>query len=325
MLIGYHAPHEQFSPRELLDLVQLAQAAGFDAAMCSDHFSPWSRRQGHSGFSWSWLGAALERTDLSFGTVCAPGDRYHPAIVAQAAATLGSMYPGRFWLAVGSGELLNEHITGAPWPPKPQRNQRLRESADVIRRLLQGEVVTHHGLVRVDAAQLYELPGEPLPLYAAALTPETAEWAGGWADGLIIAGTDPDAARPLFEAFRRGGGAGKPIAVQVAIAYGATENEAMDAAYDQWRHAALGPDRLANLPSPDAFDAEAEQVTREDLRDTVFVSPDLDGRVELLAGYAELGAAAVYVHNVARDQRGGIEAHRRSVLPSMRSVRVASD
>lgn len=320
LLIGYHASHEQFAPRELLKYVRLAKRAGFDAAMCSDHFNPWSERQGNSGFSWSWLGSALEATALSFGTVCAPGDRYHPAIVAHAAATLASMYPGRFWLALGSGEQLNEHVSGAPWPAKPERNQRLLECAEVIRRLLRGEEVNHEGLVRVNRARLYVRPKEPPPLYAAALTPETAEWAGAWADGLIVAPGSPDDARDLMEAFRSGGGHGRPVLLQVAVAYGATEEEALDAAHDQWRHAVLEPNRLAQLPSPAAFDAAVAHVTREETRDAVFVSADLGAHVELLSEYARLGAQAAYVHNVSRDQRGGIEAYGRKVLPALRAA-----
>ena len=120
-VVGFHCAHELWSPRALLDLLKRAERAGFTAASCSDHFMPSSERDAHSGFAWSWLGAALEATSMSLGTVCAPGQRYHPAVVAQAVATLDQMYPRRFWLAVGSGEALNEHITGASWPPKPQR------------------------------------------------------------------------------------------------------------------------------------------------------------------------------------------------------------
>ena len=158
--IGYHASHEQFRPSELLDYVQRAEQAGFTAAMCSDHFFPWSESQGQSGFTWSWLGAALQATGLSFGTVNAPGQRYHPAIIAQAAATLAEMYPGRFWLAVGSGEWVNEHITGERWPTKAERNQRLQESVAVMRALWAGETVTHRGLIEVEEARLYTRPAE---------------------------------------------------------------------------------------------------------------------------------------------------------------------
>jgi coenzyme F420-dependent glucose-6-phosphate dehydrogenase len=142
-MIGYHASHEQFPPGELLKWTALAERAGFECGMCSDHFAPWSASQGESGFAWSWLGAAMARTSMSFGTVNAPGQRYHPAIVAQAAATLDAMFPDRFWIALGSGQLLNEGITGARWPTKQERNARLLESATIMRALWRGEMVSH--------------------------------------------------------------------------------------------------------------------------------------------------------------------------------------
>lgn len=131
--IGYHASHEQFSPSELINYVQEAEEAGFVAGMCSDHFHPWTEQQGESGYAWSWLGAALQATSIPFGVVCAPGQRYHPAIIAQAAATLAELFPDRFWIAVGSCQALNEHITCDPWPLKPDRNARLKESVEVMR------------------------------------------------------------------------------------------------------------------------------------------------------------------------------------------------
>src|SRR5215216_6744283 len=157
-VIGLHCSHEQIPPSRLLSHVREAEAAGFGAAMSSDHFSPWSERQGESGFAWSWLGAALQATSLGFGVVNAPGQRYHPAIVAQAAATLSELFPGRFWLALGTGEASNEHITGDRWPNKAQRRARLGEAVAVIRALLAGETVNHQGLVTVDRARLWTLP-----------------------------------------------------------------------------------------------------------------------------------------------------------------------
>ena len=155
---GYHGSHEQHAPSKLLEYVRLAEQAGFTAAMCSDHFHPWIERQGQSGFTWSWLGAALQATRLTFGCVNAPGWRYHPAIIAQAVATLCEMYPERFWLAVGSGEALNEHITGERWPVKSERDERLIECVTVMRKLWAGETVTHHGRIVVEEAKLYTLP-----------------------------------------------------------------------------------------------------------------------------------------------------------------------
>src|SRR5688572_20112688 len=157
-MIGYHASHEQFSPSALLKYAALAENAGFTSINSSDHFHPWSENQGQSGFSFAWLGAAMKGSKLPFGVVCAPGQRYHPAIVAQAAATLEEMFPGRFWLSAGSGEALNERITGEKWPDKPERNERLLECYQVMKRLLQGETVTHNGLVNVEHAKLYSRP-----------------------------------------------------------------------------------------------------------------------------------------------------------------------
>src|SRR5687767_7871992 len=146
-MIAYHASHEQFSPRELLRFAKLAERAGFEAIHSSDHFHPWSESQGQSGFAFAWLGAAMQATNLPFSAVCAPGQRYHPAIVAQAIATLCEMFPGRFHINLASGEALNESITGDKWLIKEERNARLKECADVIRQLLAGETVTHHGRI----------------------------------------------------------------------------------------------------------------------------------------------------------------------------------
>jgi G6PDH family F420-dependent oxidoreductase len=155
---GVHASHEQVPPAQLLADVQRAEQAGFEVAMCSDHFSPWSHRQGHSAFSRAWLGAALATTGLTWGTVSAPGQRYHPAILAQAIGTLGCMFPGRFWVALGSGEASNEHVTGERWPRTEVRVQRVKECVQIIRTLLEGEEVSHDGLVTVDRARLWEVP-----------------------------------------------------------------------------------------------------------------------------------------------------------------------
>src|SRR6187402_879951 len=170
MAIGFHASHEQVHPRALLAAVQLAEQAGFDAAMCSDHLAPWSERQGESAFAWSWLGAAMQATHLPFGIVNAPGQRYHPVIIAQAIATLSSMFEGRFWAALGSGEASNEHITGEPWPRKELRNERLLECVTIIRALLAGEEVSHSGLVTVDRARVWTLPEVQPDLIAAAVS-----------------------------------------------------------------------------------------------------------------------------------------------------------
>lgn len=209
-VVGFHASHEQIHPAQLLRDVQHAEQAGFDAAMCSDHLEPWSARQGHSGFAWSWLGAAMATTRLPFGVVNAPGQRYHPVIVAQAAATLAAMFPGRFWVALGSGENMNEHVTGDKWPRKDLRQQRLRECVDVIRGLLDGEEVTHEGLVTVDRARLWTRPETPPPLVCPAVSVRTAGECAAWADALATINQPAQHLRRMLDAYR-GDGGGKAV------------------------------------------------------------------------------------------------------------------
>jgi coenzyme F420-dependent glucose-6-phosphate dehydrogenase len=318
---GYHASHEQHAPSKLLEYVRLAEQAGFTAAMCSDHIHPWIERQGHSGFAWSWLGAALETTRLTFGCVNAPGWRYHPAIVAQAAATLGEMYPERFWLAVGSGEALNEHITGEHWPVKSERNERLVECVSVMRRLWAGEMVTHRGRILVEEAKLYSLPKKPPPLFGAALSAETAEWVGSWADGLVTIGAPAGKLAEVLEAFRRGGGAGKPVKVQASLAWAPTEAEAHDGAWSQWRANVIGGDVLANLRTCADFEAAARFVTADDVAACLPVSHDPLEHAERLQEYVDAGATDIYLFNVAPPQREFIEVFAERVLPAVRGAR----
>jgi probable non-F420 flavinoid oxidoreductase len=320
-IFGYHASHEQFKPGDLLRWVQLAEQAGFQAGMCSDHFHPWNNLQGQSGFAWSWLGAALQATSLPFGTVCAPGQRYHPAIIAQAAATLADMYPGRFWVALGSGEALNEHITGDPWPSKAERNQRLKESVDVMRALWAGETVTHRGLVQVGDARLYTRPQTPPRIVGAAVTAETAEWVAGWADALITVNQPREKLQPVVDAFRRGGGEGKPMFLQVHVSYAKTEEEALRTAHEQWRSNCFDSQTLADLRMPEDFEAAASSITPEDVRKkSVRVSSDLAQHVAWLHDDIALGFEQIYLHNVNHDQERFIDAFGEKVLPQAVNV-----
>jgi coenzyme F420-dependent glucose-6-phosphate dehydrogenase len=313
--IGFHASHEQYAPGELLRAVQRAEKAGFQAAMCSDHFHPWSERQAHSAFAWSWLGAALEATGLTFGTVCAPGQRYHPAIVAQAAATLAAMYPGRFWLAVGSGENLNEHITGEPWPEKEVRNARLEQSVDIMRRLWSGETVSCRGHVVVDRAQLFTRPAQPPAVIGAALSTETAQWMGPWVDGLITVGMDPPAVQEIIDAFRSAGGEGKPVYLQSALSYAPTQEEAEREAWDQWRHAVLDSEQFSDLAMPADFDAACTSAKLSDLRDRIVISSDLNWYVDWLSEMSALDLTTIYLHPLARNLDRFIDVFAKSVLP----------
>ncbi|WP_151635890.1 TIGR03885 family FMN-dependent LLM class oxidoreductase [Noviherbaspirillum aerium] len=313
--IGYHCSHEQYPPSQLLRNAKLAAQAGFRTAMCSDHFHPWSEQQGQSGFTWSWLGAALEGTPMSFGTVCAPGQRYHPAIIAQAAATLAEMHADRFWVAVGSGEALNESITGEPWISKPQRRERMRECIDIMRSLWAGETVTHSGQVSVRNARLYSRPAHPPLIHAACLTPETAEWAGSWADGMITVSQEHAQMQEVVSAFRSGGGAGKPVYLQVVLSHAASDEEALHAATTQWRQAALDKTLLADLDTPAAFDRATAQLTPQDIAGSVRISASAEQHLDWLMKDAELGFDTLFVHNVHRDQEAFVAAFAEKVLP----------
>ncbi len=317
-VIGFHASHEQFAPDRLLQLVQQAEVAGFDAAMCSDHWAPWSETQGQSGFAWSWLGAAMQATSLPFGVVNAPGQRYHPAIIAQAAATLNVMFPGRFWLAIGSGQRLNEHITGDPWPVKDDRNARLREAADVMRRLWAGETVTHDGQVTVSEARLWTRPAEPTMLVGAAVTAATAGWVGEWADALITVVQPRQQLREVVDAFRTGGGAGKPMFLQVHLAHAPTDEAARDAAFAQWRQNTLPNRVMTELAHPEQIAAAATHVTRDDLDEAVRISSDPARHVEWLREDLAMGFEALYLHEVGQDQERFVDVFGREVLPALR-------
>jgi probable non-F420 flavinoid oxidoreductase len=315
-VIGFHASHEQIHPAALLESVQAAEEAGFTAAMSSDHFSPWSARQGHSGFAWSWLGAALARTSLPFGVVNAPGQRYHPAIIAQASATLAAMFPGRFWAALGTGEASNEHITGGGWPRKEVRNARLLECVEVIRALHRGEEVSHDGLVTVDRARLWTRPEQPPPLVAAAVSPETARWAAQWADGLITVLQPADTLRRVLAAYRDAGGRGKAH-LQVHLSWARDEETAERLAHDQWRTNVFSPPVCWDLEHPEHFDAVAEHVTPEAVRETVLVSSDPGRHAAWVKELADLGFDEVYLHHVGQEQREFIDVFGTDVLPQL--------
>ncbi len=317
---GFHASHEQVPPAELLRAVVRAEQAGFTAAMCSDHFSPWSRRQGESAFAWSWLGAALEATGLTFGVVNAPGQRYHPAVIAQAIGTLGAMYPGRFWAALGTGEASNEHITGGGWPRKSVRNERLAQSVEVIRKLLRGEEVSHDGLVTVDRAQLWTLPAEPPALLAAAVSPETAGWSASWADGLITVNAATDQLRRVISSYKEAGGRGK-VCLQVHLSYAADEDTALRLAHEQWRTNVFAPPFCWDTETVEAFDQAAEHVQSEAMRKTVRISADPGQHAEWLDQYAGLGFDAIYLHHVGKEQDRFIDVFGEKVLPQLEVTR----
>lgn len=317
--VGFHASHEQLAPSSLLQAARRADQAGFDAVSCSDHIAPWGERQGHSGFAWSWLGSTLEATSVPCGVVNAPVQRYHPAVIAHAIATLAEMYPGRFWAALGSGEALNEHITGERWPDKPTRDRRLLECVDVIKALLAGEEVTHDGLVTVDRARLWDLPTEPPMLVGAAVSEATARTVGGWADALITINQPHEMLRKVFDAFREGGGEGKPIFLQVHLSWDPDESTAEAIAHEQWRTNVFDSNLAWNLEMPAQFDAAAVHVTAADVREKVLVSSDLGQQLAWLQEYVELGVDSLYLHHVGQTQDAFIDAFGEHVLPSLQT------
>lgn len=312
---GYHNSHEQFSPADLLRWTQEAEQAGFNAAFSSDHFAPWSETQGESGFAWSWLGAAMQATSLPFGVFNAPGYRYHPAIIAQAIATLNVMFPGRFWAALGSGEALNEHITGGHWPLKDERNERLKECAEIIRALLSGETVTHRGRVMVHEAKVWSLPEEVPALVGGALSIETARHIGSWADGMITVNDKPENLRAMIEAFREVAGAEAPVYIQSHVSYAGTDDEARANAHEQWRPNVLAESIGADVWSVRHFDAVAAYVRPEDMDAGVRISSDLGRHREWIHQDLELGVQGVFLHNVGRNQDQFIEDFGAQVLP----------
>lgn len=306
-LICYHASHEQFSPSELLSLVKKAEAAGFQGIHSSDHFHPWSERQGQSGFTFSWIGAAMQATSLPFSMVCAPGQRLHPAIVAQAIATLSEMFPGRFNIELGSGEAINESITGEGWPTKEERNDRLMECFHIIKRLLTGEEVNFDGLVHTRNAKLYTLPVQQPQILCAAISEQTTSWAADWADGLLTTAGDVNDTQKKIDVFRQNGGAHKPVYLQFAFSYARNYDTAVEGAFEQWRTNLLPQDKLTDYDHVRDFEQAAKNVTREQLKDVIPVYSTIEALKNQLQQYLQLDIDRLLLHNVNREQETFID------------------
>jgi coenzyme F420-dependent glucose-6-phosphate dehydrogenase len=307
-MICYHASHEQFAPSHLLKLVILTEKAGFKGIHSSDHFHPWSVRQGQSGFTFSWIAAAMQATTLPFSMVCAPGQRYHPAIAAQAIATLAEMFPGRINIELGSGEAINEMITGQGWPAKHIRNERLLECATIIRKLLNGENVHHNGHVTVEMAKLYTRPTQLPLLLCAAISRETSQWAATWADGLLTtADNDITTLTEKINAFRNNGGNDKPVYLQFAFSYARSKQDAIDGAYDQWRSNILPREKLADLHTVEEFDEAGGHVTPGDVTAVMPVITDMKILKERIQFFEQTGADRIILHNINRLQEEFIE------------------
>lgn len=313
MEIGYALSSEEHRPADLVRHAVLAEESGFPFALVSDHFHPWVDRQGESPFVWSVLGAiAASTTTMRLGTgVTCPTIRMHPAIVAHAAATTAALLPGRFFLGVGTGENLNEHVLGDRWPSTWERRAMLEEAIFVMRELWKGELWTHVGdYYRVDNARLYTLPDESIEVLVAAGGPEAAELAATSGDGLIS--TSPDA--ELVDAYAGAGGAG-PRYGQLTVCYAESEEEARATAYEWWPNAALSGTLGQELPLPSHFEQAAAMVTEEDVAEAVVCGPDLDRHLERITEFVTAGFDHVYVHQVGPEQEAFLEVYASEVLP----------
>jgi G6PDH family F420-dependent oxidoreductase len=315
--LGYALSSEEHPPLALVEHAVLAEECGFTYALISDHFHPWIDAQGESPFVWSVLGGiALATKKLRIGTgVTCPTIRLHPAIVAQAAATSAAMLPGRFFLGVGTGEQLNEHVLGDRWPPTFLRREMLREAVEVMRELWQGELMSHRGAhYAVENARLYTQPETPPDVMVAASGPEAAELAGEIGDGLVATAPDAD----LVATFDRAGGDGKPRYAQLTVCWGRDEQQAIETALRVWPNAALKGTLGQELPLPSHFEQAATMVTRADIADVVVCGPDPDRHRAAVQEYVDAGFDHVYVHQIGDDQEGFLRFYERVIMPSYR-------
>jgi coenzyme F420-dependent glucose-6-phosphate dehydrogenase len=311
--LGYALSSEEHGPSELVALARRAEEAGFGFALISDHFHPWIDRQGESPFVWSVIGGiaeATERLELGTGVTC-PTMRIHPAIIAHAAATAAAMMPGRFFLGVGTGENLNEHVLGHRWPSPDIRREMLEEAIEVMRELWGGELTTHRGRwYYVEDARIYSLPDEPPPIAVAAAGEKAAELAARSGDALIS--TAPD--RGLVEAYESAGGRGARYG-QLTVCVADNENEARQIAHEWWPNAALKGPLGQELAQPADFEAAAEMVTPDDVAEMVVCGADVDRHLEKLQEFDGAGFDHVYVHQVGPDQEAFFRLYERELLP----------
>jgi coenzyme F420-dependent glucose-6-phosphate dehydrogenase len=323
--IGYAASLEQFHPNDLLDWCAQAEASGFEAGfMVSEHFHPWTPHQGQSAFAWSFMGALGVRTSLRFGTgVACPSFRYHPAVVAHAAATLGAMFPGRFWLGLGAGEALNEHILGGQWPEIGTRSGMLFEAIEIISKLFTGEVVRHQGKhFKLESARLYTRPEEPVPIYVATAGPLNAKRTGRLADGMITVGAADAKLNELWENFDVGAReAGKdptsvPKILQLHLSWAGTEEAAIENALTEWPNGGMAFPKQ-DIRNPEDFAAMAKLVKPEHFANRMLISSDLGRHTANIQHYLDLGFDEIHIHNVGRDQAEFIDVFGREVLPQL--------
>ena len=312
--IGYALSSEEHRPSDLVRHARLAEEAGFTFALISDHFHPWIDAQGQSPFVWSVIGGIAEATQkLALGTgVTCPTIRTHPAIIAHAAATAGAMMEGRFFLGVGTGENLNEHVLGDRWPDWDVRARMLREAVDVIRQLWRGEVTSFEGeFYTVENARIYTLPKQPVPIHVAASGPRSVPLAREIGDGLIA--TSPD--KKLVSDFDRGRKGSRPRYGQLTVCWDRTEAKARKTAHRLWPTAAIPGEAGQELPNPAHYEQLAKIVTEDMVAERVVCGPDIDRHVQAIQEFADAGFDHVYVHQVGPDQEGFLDAYASGVLP----------
>jgi coenzyme F420-dependent glucose-6-phosphate dehydrogenase len=311
--IGYTLSSEEFAPQALADHAGLAEKAGFSFASISDHFHPWLDSQGHSPFVWATLGAISQTTSqmlIGTGVTC-PTMRTHPAIIAHAAATAATLLPGRFYLGVGTGEALNEHILGQQWPPLSMRQDMLAEAVDLIRSLWNGGYVTEQGrFYRVDNARLYTLPDELPPIHVGASGPESGVLAAQIGDGLISTAPDSE----TVEAFKTNGGS-EPIIGQLTICWGADEETQAEVAKDIWANSAIPGQLSQELALPIYFEQASQLVTTDMVKESMPCGPDVEKIHEQIKAYIDAGFTHVYLHQIGPDQEQFIDMAKREILP----------
>ncbi|HWP91180.1 MAG TPA: TIGR03557 family F420-dependent LLM class oxidoreductase [Thermodesulfobacteriota bacterium] len=311
--IGYALSSEEHAPNDLVKYSRRAEEAGFTFALISDHYHPWIDRQGNSPFVWSVIGGiaqVTERLKLGTGVTC-PTMRIHPAIIAQAAATAAAMMPGRFFLGVGTGENLNEHILGEHWPSADIRLDMLEEAIKIIRLLWEGDTLTYLGnYYTVENARIYTLPDNETPIMIAASGLKAAEFAGKIGDGFIT--TAPDA--ELIQQFESNGGIGKPRYGQLTVCWANTDAEARRTAYEWWPNTAIKGELWVELPTPAHFEQAAGMVREEDVAQSVVCGPDPKKHISEIEKFIDAGYDHIYIHQIGPNQEGFFQFYERNIL-----------
>jgi G6PDH family F420-dependent oxidoreductase len=322
--LGYAMSSEEHAPKDLVRHAARAEEVGFTFALISDHFHPWVSAQGQAPFVWSVLGGiaqATSRLRLGTGVTC-PTIRTHPAIIAQATATVAAMMPGRFFLGVGTGENLNEHITGERWPPFEIRAAMLEEAVEVMRALWQGDVVSHWGeFYTVEDAKLFTLPEQPTEVYVGAGGPKAAEMAGRIGDGLIS--TSPDA--KLVERFAQAGGAGRPRLGKFTVCWAPTQAAAKETVHKMWPTSALGGELNQELRTVAHFEQATKDASADEIAKAFVLGSNPEGHIRGIQEFVDAGFDYVYVHQIGPDQEGFFRFYEREVLPHFARVLAAGD